>query len=142
MGMVGVCTSDTVAGDYSFVSGFQPDGQRSLDMGLFQDPGSSDGAAYLVRSVDNKFAGISRLRDDYLQTTGIISKGPRVEGQAMWRDGSRIYLLGSHLTGWDPNPAVLSFTVAPLRNGSTWEVLGNPSGSDTTWNSQSTFVLP
>ena len=23
MGMVGVCTSDTVAGDYSFVSGFQ-----------------------------------------------------------------------------------------------------------------------
>ena len=60
----------------------------------------------------------------------------------MWRDGSRIYLLGSHLTGWDPNPAVLSFTVAPLRNGSTWEVLGNPSGSDTTWNSQSTFVLP
>eukprot|EP01050_Picozoa_sp_SAG11_P020418 SAG11_NODE_3437_length_2448_cov_1.788846_2_plen_79_part_00 len=36
MGMVGVCTCDTVAGDYSFVDGFQPDGQRSLDMGLFQ----------------------------------------------------------------------------------------------------------
>ena len=32
MGMVGVCTCDTVAGDYTFVDGFQPDGQRSLDM--------------------------------------------------------------------------------------------------------------
>ena len=45
MGMVGVATCDTVAGDYKFNDGFMPDGQRSLDMGLFQD---SDGAAYLV----------------------------------------------------------------------------------------------
>jgi hypothetical protein len=36
MGMVGVCTCDTVGGQYLFVDGFQPDGQRSLDMGLFQ----------------------------------------------------------------------------------------------------------
>ena len=58
MGMVGVCTCDTVAGDYTFIDGFQPDGQRSLDMGLFQD---LDGSAYLVRSVDNKYAGFSKL---------------------------------------------------------------------------------
>ena len=51
MGMVGVCTCDTIAGDYTFVEGFQPDGQRSLDMGLFQD---EDGSAYLIRSVDNQ----------------------------------------------------------------------------------------
>ena len=149
MGMVGVATCDNVAGDYVFVSGFRPDGQRSLDMGLFQDLSASagtDGAAaapaYLVRSVDNEYAGLSRLSDDYLRPTGIISRGPRCEGQAMWRDGDRYYLLGSHLTGWSANAAILSTTTAPLRNGSSWEVLGNPSGSPTTWDSQSTFVLP
>ncbi len=36
MGMVGVATSSSVAGMYHFVHGFQPDGQRSLDMGLWQ----------------------------------------------------------------------------------------------------------
>lgn len=58
MGMVGVATSDTVAGTYKYVHGLQPDGQRSLDMTLFQD---NDGTAYLVRSVDNKYAGIIHL---------------------------------------------------------------------------------
>ena len=79
MGMVGVCVCDQVAGQYRFVHGFQPDGQRSLDMGLWQEPDGS--AAYLVRSVDNKYAGFSRLTDDYLNTTvdGIVSKGPKCE---------------------------------------------------------------
>ena len=143
MGMVGVCNSESnkIDGDYNFVSGFQPDSQRSLDMSLFQD---DDGeTAYLVRSVNNKYAGISKLSPDYLQTTGgIVSHAPRCEGQAMWRDGERYYLLGSHLTGWSANAAILSSTTAPLHNGSQWEVLSNPSGSSTTWDSQSTFVLP
>ena len=139
MGMVSVCTSDTIDGVYAFISGFQPDGQRSLDMGLFQD---DDGSAYLIRSVDNKYAGISKLTNDYLDTMGILSRGPRCEGQAMWRDGERLYLLGSHLTGWRANAAILSTTTAPLSNNSQWQVLGNPSGSPTTWDSQSTFVLP
>lgn len=50
MGMVGVCTCDTVAGDYKFVDGFQPDGQRSLDMGLFQD---LDGSACVAPCTQN-----------------------------------------------------------------------------------------
>eukprot|EP00939_MAST-03C_sp_MAST-3C-sp1_P001133 g1133.t1 len=140
MGMVGVATCDAVAGNYSFIAGWQPDGQRSLDMGLFQD---NDGTAYLVRSVDNQYAGFSQLTDDYLNTTadGIISRGPRMEGQAVWRDEDAYYLLGSHLTGWSANPAILATTNAPLR-GANWRVLGNPSSSDTTFNSQSTYALP
>lgn len=140
MGMVGVATCDTVAGAYEYVSGFQPDGQRSLDMGLFQE---EDGTAYLVRSVDNQYAGFSQLTDDYLTTTsdGIISKGPRCEGQAVWREGDTYFMLGSHLTGWSANAAILSTAKAPLK-GANWTVLGNPSGSATTYNSQSTYVLP
>lgn len=140
MGMVGVATCDTVAGEYAYVHGFQPDGQRSLDMGLWQE---ADGTAFLVRSVDNQFAGFSQLTPDYLNTTrdGIVSRGPRCEGQAVWRDGDDYYLLGSHLTGWSANPAILATAKAPLV-GASWTVLGNPSDDGTTFDSQSTYVLP
>ena len=137
--MVGVATCDAVAGDYAFVAGFQPDGQPSLDMGLFED---TDGTAYLVRSVNNAYAGFSKLTPDYLNSTGIISKGPRVEGQAVWRTGDRYYLWGSHLTGWASNPAVLATKSAPLADDRPWTVLGNPSGDAHTYHTQSTYVLP
>ena len=55
---MGVATSKTVAGNYSFVSGFRPDGNASFDMGLFQEP---NGDAWLVRSVHNRFAGFSKV---------------------------------------------------------------------------------
>lgn len=139
LGMVGVCTSSSITGPFKFEKGFQPDGKRSLDMTLFQD---DDGSAYLVRSVDNQYAGFSRLSDDYLSTTGIISRGPRCEGQAVWRDGNTYFLLGSHLTGWASNAAILSKAEGGIRNGTQWTVLGIPSGDATTFNSQSTYVLP
>ena len=85
LGMVGVCTASSIAGPYSFVHGYRPDGQRSLDLTLYQE---RDGQAYLVRSVDNKRIGISCLTSDYLNTTsrGEISRAPRAEAPVMWRD--------------------------------------------------------
>ena len=96
-----------------------------------------------MRSVDNKFAGISKLTDDCMNTTGIVSQGPRVEGQAIFRWKGRYYLLGSHLTGWNANPAVLAIAdKTDTLVGAQWTELGNPSGDSTTFDSQSTFVLP
>ena len=66
LGMVGVCTASSVAGPYTFVRGYRPDGLRSLDLTLYQE---ADGHALLVRSVDNLRIGISRLTSDYLNTT-------------------------------------------------------------------------
>ena len=37
-----------------------------------------DGRAFLVRSVNNDFVGISQLTDDYTNTTGLVSIAPRV----------------------------------------------------------------
>jgi len=136
---VGVATSPVLVGQFAFQAGFQPDGLESLDMSVFKD---EDDKAYLVRSVANEYAGISQLTDDYLNTTGIISKGPRIEGQAIFKLEGRYYLLGSHLTGWAPNPASLSVADRSSLHGAQWLPLGNPSGSNTTFNSQSTFVLP
>jgi len=136
---VGVAVSDTVCGNYQWVGGFKPDGEGSYDMTLFKD---DDGSAYLCRSVNNQYAGISQLTPDYLNTTGIISKGPQIEGQAIWKINGKYYLLGSHLTGWSPNKAVLATTNSKTLKGATWDTLPSPTDSPTTWNSQSTFVLP
>eukprot|EP01090_Pellita_catalonica_P010710 TRINITY_DN22153_c0_g1_i1.p1 TRINITY_DN22153_c0_g1~~TRINITY_DN22153_c0_g1_i1.p1 ORF type:complete len:166 (-),score=21.19 TRINITY_DN22153_c0_g1_i1:28-525(-) len=109
-------------------------------MTVYKEPTSS--RAFLIRSVENRFAGISKLNADYTNTTGIISHGPRIEGMAMWESDSEFYLIGSHLTGWKANAAVLSGGNRVIKNGTEWKDLGNPTKSPTTFESQSTFVLP
>lgn len=42
---VGIATSDTVCGKYTFHSSFRPGGRQIRDMGLFKD---DDGSAYLL----------------------------------------------------------------------------------------------
>jgi len=137
--MVGVATSNTISGTYQWVHGFQPDGQPSYDMTIYQD---DDGTAYLCRSVSNQYAGISPLTADYLNTAGITSKGPKIEGMAIWKMNNRYYLLGSHLTGWTANQAVLCESNGNSLKGATWQTLPVITSSSTTWNSQSTFVFP
>ena len=62
MRSVGVLTADAVTGPYEFASPcFRPDGRDSYDMGTFLDA-TGDGRSYLIRSVENKFAGISQVR--------------------------------------------------------------------------------
>ena len=145
---VGVSTSDTICGNYTWVDSFEPDGLASYDMGLFDDSNynssNDNGNAYLVRSVENKFAGVSQLNysNDYLNTTenGIISQGPQMEGVTIFKLNT-YYLFGSHLTGWKPNAAILCTTnnTISLINAQ-WKNCANPSNSSTTYNSQSTFV--
>ena len=54
-------------------------------------------------------------------------------------------MLMSGLTGWNPNPAALVATTAPRLCGAWWTQQPNPAsteGGNTTFDSQSTFVLP
>ena len=61
---VGVLTAPAVTGPYTFAAPcFQPDGQKSYDMGTFVDA-TGDGKAYLIRSVANQFAGVSQMTDE------------------------------------------------------------------------------
>lgn len=140
---VGVLTSDSVTGPYTFAAPcFKPDGRPSYDMGTFVDE-HGDGKAYLIRSVGNQFAGISQMTEDCLNVTGIVSQGPNMEGQAIVRDSDGVlHAAGSHLTGWASNPA--QFVTSPNKSlvGAVWENNYNPSGSSNTWDSQSTFIFP
>jgi hypothetical protein len=65
----------------------------------------------------------------------------------MFRDpvDGRLFLLGSHLTGWGANAAMLLVSDSSSVCGSRWIYLGNPArgaGAASTFDSQSTFVLP
>ena len=141
---VGVATSPTPNAVFTFVKAFQPDSIPSLDMNLYEDKrdGSVKGA-YLIRSCNNQYVGISRLTDDYLNTTGLTSTiGEPREGHAVFYRNSHYYMMTSHLTGWVPNPAELFISDRDSLQDAKWISLGNPTKSDTTFNTQSTFVLP
>merc|ERR1719235_1900607 len=136
----GIAESSNAAGPFTFLYALQPDGIPSLDMSVFQD---TDGSAYFIRSCDNAYTGISKLSDDYLNTTGLLSKGDRFEGMAMFRHtNGTLYMLTSHLTGWRPNPLMLFRSDGPDLSNPKWINLGNPTGSPTSFNTQPTYVVP
>jgi beta-galactosidase len=136
---VAVSIADYATGLYTFVHAYQPDGQDSYDMTIFQD---EDGSAYLICSVMNQFVGISLLSDDYLKTVELVSYiGESREGQALFKYKGNYYMWTSHLTDWDPNPAELFVADGPIE-GASWTSLGNPSNDATTFDSQSAYVLP
>ena len=138
----GVATSRSVTGPYTFIRDLRPVGEMSRDMTLFQD---DDGKAYLITtSENNQTQHVSQLTGDYLDTTGHymrILAHKALEGEAIFKANGHYFYIGSHTTGWDPNPAFGA--VADSLTG-PWRELGNPSrgaGADLTFGAQSTYVL-
>lgn len=120
-------------------------GQMARDMNLFVD---DDGKAYhLYASEHNGTLHISQLSDDYLKPAGKyirIFPGDFNEAPAMFKHQGKYYIISSGCTGWAHNPARLSVADSI---GGPWKSLGHPAiGSHeqkaTTFESQSTFVLP
>lgn len=118
-------------------------GQMARDMTLFVD---DDGKAYhIYASEENQTLQIAELTDDYTAHTGRYVRafvGRSMEAPAMFKHGSRYYLMMSGCTGWDPNAA--RSAVADSVTGE-WTELGNPcvgDQADVTFRSQSTYILP
>ncbi|MES2460379.1 MAG: glycoside hydrolase family 43 protein [Armatimonadota bacterium] len=140
---VGVAISDSVTGPFIFQESFRPDGAMARDLTLFVD---QDETAYLfAASDDNRTMHVSRLRDDYLQTSGQhtqIFADRYMEAPAVFRHNGRYYFVGSGCTGWAPNAA--RSAVADSIWG-PWQELQNPCvgpDSELTFGAQSTYVLP
>lgn len=142
---VAVAVAPHPSGPWSFVRAFQPDDLPSLDMTVFVDEDETTGeflGAYFIRSVDNSYVGISQLSNDLMDTTGLISIIPTPrEGHAMFKSDGYYYMLTSHLTGWSSNPMEAWVSNKPSLHGAEWISLGNPTGSSTTFESQSCFAL-
>jgi hypothetical protein len=162
----GVAVADAPDGPFRFVRAFRPlhapeplptrpalreneDGACFRDMTLFRD---DDGTAYVFYSAeDNASLYAARLSADYLDIERpavrgstwerVLPRGYR-EAPAVFRHAGSCYMITSGLTGWAPNPAQWHRAPHPL---GPWESFDNPCRgpeADTTFRSQSTFVLP
>jgi len=139
----GVAVSKTPLGPYHYIGSVKPNGQMSRDMTLFKD---DDGKAYLIYSSEqNNTMQICLLSDDYLHPVKTYSRilvNRRREAPALFKHDGKYYLISSDCTGWSANAA--SYAVAGKILGPYTEY-GPPCkgpGSNTTFASQSTYVLP
>ena len=113
------------------------------DMQLFVD---DYGKAYhIFASETNSTIHIAELTDDFLDYTGKYVRAfvnRYMEAPAIFKKDGLYYFMGSGCTGWKPNAA--RSAVAPSIWG-PWTELGNPcqgENSETTFHSQSTYILP
>ena len=135
---VGVAISDTVDGDYKYLKSFRPLGMESRDIGQFID---DDGSAYLIfESRPTKGFVIAKLSDDYLSVEKQMSLVPApLEGGALVHYQGLYYVIGSHLSGWKPNPNV--YATAPSLEGPWTEFKDIAPPETATYGSQSSMML-
>ena len=112
-------------------------------MTLFKD---DDNKAYLIYSSENNNTmHVCLLNDDYLSPTKTWSRilvDRNREAPALFKNKGKYYLVTSACTGWSPNAANYVVASQPL---GPWKEYGNPctgEGAETTFQSQSTFILP
>jgi hypothetical protein len=135
---VAVAVSDRIDGDYHYVKSFRPLDRESRDIGQFVD---DDGAAYLIfesRPIKGFF--IAKLSQDYLSVVQQVAlvEAP-LEGGALVHFHGLYYAIGSHMTGWRPNPNV--YATSPTLSG-PWSSFRDIAPPETnTYNSQSTMLL-
>ncbi len=148
----GVAIADKPTGPFTFLEdkSVRPVADSTFrDMNLWVD---DDGKAYSFYSgEDNWTMHIVRLNDDYT-----APETPMVEGKtwarafvrkmreapAPFKWKGKYFILTSGCTGWAPNPAAYAVADSPL---GPWTEHPNPfvgEGANTTFASQSTFVLP
>lgn len=135
---VAIAVSKKVDGDYTYVKSFRPLGQESRDIGQFID---DDGSAYLIfESRPTKGFYIAKLSDDYMNVAKQISfiKAP-LEGGAIVHYNHLYYVLGSHMTGWSPNPNV--YATATSLSGPWTEMQDIAPPATNTYDSQSSMLV-
>jgi hypothetical protein len=134
---VAVFTSDTVDGDYKYVKSFRPLGHESRDIGQFVD---DDGTAYLIFEDRPYGFRIAKLSDDYMTVEKEVCLIPEhLEGGALVHYDGLYYVIGSHLTGWKPNPNVYATAKSLAGPWSEFKDIAPPDKN--TYDSQSTMLL-
>src|SRR5512142_536753 len=95
---VGVATSSSPCGSYTYRGSFRPLGFQSRDIGLFQD---SDGTGYLLTEDRANGLRIDRLSADYLSVASAVALLPDKESPALVKVGGTYFMFCSSLTGWN-----------------------------------------
>lgn len=151
----GVAIADKPTGPFTFL---EEKSVRPVPTSTFRDMNlwvDDDGKAYVYYSgEDNWTMHISRLNDDYTApekpmvaenegktwSRNFVRRMREAPAPFKWQ--GKYYIITSACTGWEPNPAGYAVADSPL---GPWKELGNPCVGDsanTTFHSQSTYVLP
>ncbi|MFD8396437.1 family 43 glycosylhydrolase [Streptomyces sp. NPDC059680] len=135
---VGIATSPTVDGSYTYRGSIRPLGYKSFDMCVFCD---ADGQAYPISTTnDQKDLTIFRLTPDYLGVAARVTTLHNVsrEAESMFKRNGVYFLVTSGNTGWNPNQQ--KYTTATSIAGPR-SSMANLSDSSA-YNSQVTYILP
>jgi hypothetical protein len=119
------------------VRSFRPLDEESRDIGQFVD---DDGSAYLIfesRPTTGFF--IASLTRDFMNVERICFIHAPLEGGALVHYGGLYYVVGSHMTGWMPNPNV--YASAPAITGPWTEFMDLAPPETNNYGSQSTMLL-
>lgn len=132
-----VAVSDRITGPYSYVKSFRPLDEESRDIGQFVD---DDGSAYLIfESRPTKGFFIAKLTGDFLSVEKTCFIAAPLEGGALVHYNGLYYVVGSHMTGWRPNPNV--YATAPALTGPWTEFKSLAPPEMNNYASQSTMLL-
>jgi hypothetical protein len=136
---VGVATSKFIDHGYTYQGSYNPLGNESRDMTVFQD---TDGTAYLIYATENNYdLNIDKLSSDYLTDTGTVyTFNIRWEAPGMIKVKGRYYLIDSSPTGWAPNANV--YVSATSLSGPWTTPASLAPNSPNTYDSQDAYILP
>ena len=135
---VGIAVSNDPDSGYHIIKHFRPFGMESRDIGQFID---DDGTAYLIfESRPTHGFVIAKLSDDYMNVAQKVCLVQEpLEGGALAHYKGLYYMIGSHLTGWAPNPNL--YATAKSLSG-PWSSYKNIAPPETkTYGSKSTMIL-
>ncbi|KAJ7630472.1 galactan 1,3-beta-galactosidase [Roridomyces roridus] len=103
---VGVATSKTPCGPYTYKGSFSPLGAESRDESVFQDDDAAQTAYLLYASDNNQNFKISRMDANYYNLTAQVNvlTASTLEAPGMLKRNGQYFLFASHTSGWAPNP--------------------------------------
>jgi beta-xylosidase len=134
-----VATSSDIEKPFTYLKSFRPFNNMSRDCALYKD---TDGSAYFFSSArENYDMMMYKLTDDYTdakEQVATLWPGGHREAPAIVKRGSYYFLMTSGCTGWAPNQAKYAYSKS-IRG--PWSELIN-IGDGTTFNTQSTYLLP
>lgn len=134
---VGLAIADKPDGNFKYLKSFRPLDHESRDIGQFID---DDGTAYLIFEDRPYGFRIAKLSDDSLSVEKEICLIPmHMEGGAVVHYQGLYYVIGSALTGWNPNPN--KYATASKLEG-PWSEFQDIAPPETkTYGSQSSMLL-
>lgn len=135
---VATAISSSPTGPFRYVRSFRPLGLESRDIGQFED---DDGSDYLI--FESRPSGgfyVAELSQDRLSVARQVAfLDLALEGGAVVHYRDLYYAIGSHLTGWNPNPNV--YSTAPSLAGPWTKFLPVAPAVPDTYGAQSGLLL-